>query len=117
MGYLCNEREDIVDTFSENVLFKKDLLQQEYNQECKLPKLFREDGLLMEPERDNTQRWLENRIIKAKKRRAKKKSPKPDYGLSYHKADSEDSPESDFDVEAEAEKLEKRARGFRQGEE
>jgi hypothetical protein len=53
MGYLCDEREDILDTFSGNVLFKKDLLVERFNQECELPELF-QMGLLMEPERDQT---------------------------------------------------------------
>jgi hypothetical protein len=114
MGYLRNEREDIVDTFSENVLFKKDLLEEKFNQECELPQLF-QMGLLMEPERDQTQRWLENRIIKAKARRAKGLPLKPDPALSYYKADSDaDSGESAFDVDAEHARIEERERRFQQ---
>lgn len=40
MGYLINDKEDIVDVFNGNVVFKRDVLESRYGMEAEIPKLF-----------------------------------------------------------------------------
>ena len=107
MGYLINQYDDILDVFSGNILFKKEHLEQAFNQESEIPLVFR-DNKLMEAERDPQIRWLENRNERAKRKRANKEQHKPSFGPGYQAADTEESEESDFDMENDLKKVEAR---------
>ena len=78
-------------------MFKKEHLEQAFNQESEIPEVFRSNKL-MDAERDPQIRWLENRIEKAKRKRARKEKQAPNFGLGYQAADTEDSESSDFDM-------------------
>lgn len=68
MGYLINEKGDIVDVFNGNTIFKREVLESRYGMEAEIPKLFAM-GILREPDRDPVQKWLENRIDRAQRKK------------------------------------------------
>jgi len=46
MGYLTDDKENVVDVFRGAVLFKKDLLEDKFGQESEIPYIFRSSKLL-----------------------------------------------------------------------
>lgn len=51
MGYLIDGKDNILDVFNGNVLFKREVLEDRWGQEAEIPYVFR-SGQLKEPEMD-----------------------------------------------------------------
>ena len=59
MGYLVDEFDNIIDVFGGNIVFKKDILIQKFNnQEAEIPLVYR-SGQLKEAEKDTIELYLQ----------------------------------------------------------
>ena len=46
MGYLIDDKENVVDVFRGAILFRRDILESKYGQEAEIPYIFRSGKLL-----------------------------------------------------------------------
>lgn len=60
MGYLIDDSGNIVDRWSKNIVFQKDILVERYGQEAEIPYVFR-SGKLRVPD-DEIERLLRNKL-------------------------------------------------------
>ena len=97
--------------FNGNIIFRREVLENRFGQEAEIPAVFRM-GKLKDPPRDDVQRWLENRLENAKRKRAQGGRAGMKFGFGYQEPADDESEESDYDVDQELKKLDARQRGF-----
>ena len=61
MGYLIDDKENVVDVFRGAIMFKKDILEDKYGQESEIPYIFR-SGKLLQPQMDEIEKELVNKL-------------------------------------------------------
>ena len=98
MGYLVDSKDNIIDRWSKNVLFQKDILEDRFGQEAEIPYIFR-SGKLKRPD-DEIEKQLRKKLEKA----MKKGRP----GLVGAEEGADGESEDDDDMLNDLEKIEKR---------
>jgi len=58
MGYLIDDFDNVVDVFSQSILFKKEALKGMYGMEAEIPRIFREGKLKRPPDDDPIEKLL-----------------------------------------------------------
>ena len=66
MGYLVDSKDNVIDRWSKNILFQKDILEDRFGQEAEIPAIFR-SGKLRRPE-DEIEKQLHKKLEKAMKK-------------------------------------------------
>lgn len=98
MGYLVDSKGNIIDRWSKNILFQKDILEDRFGQEAEIPYIFR-SGKLRRPEDE-----IEKQLHKKLEKTMKKGRP----GVLGHRGGAEGDSDDDDDMLNDLEKIEKR---------
>lgn len=96
MGYLVDSKDNIIDRWSKNIIFQKEILEDRFGQEAEIPYIFR-SGKLKRPE-DDIEKQLRKKLERAMKQGRR--------GILGQRG-AEDS-EEDSDMLNDLEKIEKR---------